>query len=233
MATDKQIEANRRNAQKSTGPRTEEGKHHSRLNAFTHGLTGQLDIMTGEDKEAHDAFIAGIVLSLKPADALENQFAHSIAESYWRMNRVAVIENALLAEGNYVVFPHNQDTPYSDLQRALSAVRGFIEHPERFNLLTVYETRLHRKAQAELKQLREIQAERRAATKDAQPDAAPEIVKPAVPAAFAAKAAAPQSAQSEGPIHPNGFDFSTAESSLPSSPIPAEVSPADSLATAA
>ncbi len=163
MPTFAQTEANRRNAQKSTGPRTEEGKKRSRLNAFKHGLTGQIDIMTGELREAHDAFVARIVLSLNPADALENQLAHSIAESHWRLNRVSTIENALFAESDFVHFDSNQDEDYSDLGRALSAARGFIEHPERFNLLTIYEMRLHRKAQADLKQLRELQAERRAA----------------------------------------------------------------------
>jgi len=161
MPTQKQIEANRLNAQKSTGPRTDEGKSKSRLNAFKHGLTGQLDIMTDEQREAHDAFTARIVQSLNPADALESQLAHSIAESYWRMNRVAIIENTLFADADFTLHTGVENPRFTDLARALGAAKAFIEHPERFNLLTVYEMRLHRKAQSELKQLREIQTERR------------------------------------------------------------------------
>ncbi len=219
--TEKQIEANRRNAQKSTGPRTEDGKTKSRLNAFRHGLTGQLDIMTGEMREAHDSFIANIVLSLKPErtarhsggalcalsnDALENQLAHSVAESYWRMNRIPVFEDALLAQGDYVQFAHNRDREYSDLDRALSAARAFIEDPARFNLLTVYEARLHRKAQAELKQLREIQAERRADEKEAVQSSPKAAAKPARPV------------DSEAPATESGFVFSAAESGAGSQP---------------
>jgi hypothetical protein len=45
-ASPAQIAANRRNAHKSTGPRTEEGKNRSRCNAFRHGLTAQVTLMT-------------------------------------------------------------------------------------------------------------------------------------------------------------------------------------------
>ena len=160
MAT-KKTEANHWNVKKSTGPHTASGKNKSGLTGIRHGLTGHLDIMPDDLREAHDAFIARIVLSLQPAHALENQLAHSVAESYWRMNRIPVIENMMLAEADHVRFEHNQDKEYSDSQRALSSVLAFIEDPARFGLLTLYEMRLHCKAHAELNQLREIQAERR------------------------------------------------------------------------
>ncbi len=226
MATEKQTEANRLNAQKSTGPRTEPGKSRSRLNAFRHGLTGQLDIMPEELREAHDTFIASIVLTLKPADDLENQIAHSIAESYWRLNRIPVVENALLAQGDFALAPENQDIAYSDLQRALSSVRAFIDDPARFGLLTVYEMRLHRKAQSELKQLREIQAGRSAVApailspvvlhNQSQPQGFPRDPK-AAPAQTEPharpeppKAAAAQPPESTGFPPENGFVFSDA-----------------------
>ena len=135
MPTDKQIAANRRNARKSTGPRTEAGKNKTRLNAVTHGLTGHLELTTDP---ARDAFIAGIIGTLKPADPLEHQLAQSIADGYWRINRVSTLENALLA------------ADADDILRAI-------------NLLSTYETRLHRKIRLDLQQLRELQSTRRAA----------------------------------------------------------------------
>jgi hypothetical protein len=54
--SDKQLAANRANAQRSTGPKTEEGKRRSSLNARRHNLTGQVTAMTEEDRIAHDAF---------------------------------------------------------------------------------------------------------------------------------------------------------------------------------
>jgi hypothetical protein len=57
------------------------------MNALRHGLTGQVNLMPDEDREAHDKFCAAIVESLAPEGALEIQFAQSIAEDNWRMNR--------------------------------------------------------------------------------------------------------------------------------------------------
>ena len=139
MPTEKQTEANRRNALKSTGPRTDEGKNKSRLNSFKHGLTGHLDVLTPDERAARDTFIAGIIGTLKPADPLETQLAHSVADGYWRINRVSAIEDDLLAD------------------------EGFADHPQHFQLLGTYEMRLHRKVTADLRQLRQIQAPRLAA----------------------------------------------------------------------
>jgi len=92
MATEAQYVANRRNAQLSTGP-TEEGKKASRMKAYRHGFTRQLDVRTPEDQEAHHKFCTGILSSLAPAEGVERQFAQSIAEDRWRLNRARSIEN--------------------------------------------------------------------------------------------------------------------------------------------
>src|SRR5436190_18665316 len=55
MATDKQIEANRLNALKSTGPRTPEGKSITCLNAFKHGIFAEAHTLIGEDNTAFEA----------------------------------------------------------------------------------------------------------------------------------------------------------------------------------
>ena len=92
--TEQQLEANRANAQKSTGPRTEEGKQRSRLNATRHGLTGQVSIMTDEERAAHIAFTGPILKRLAPKGPVENQYAQLIAQDHWRLNRIASIEEA-------------------------------------------------------------------------------------------------------------------------------------------
>ena len=51
MLSEKQLEANRRNAQKSTGPKTTEGKSNSSRNNLRHGLTGQISLLPTEDRE--------------------------------------------------------------------------------------------------------------------------------------------------------------------------------------
>jgi hypothetical protein len=60
MTSYRQIEANRRNALKSTGPRTEAGKHISRCNAVRHGLTAETVIGALEDAEDYEAFEGAI-----------------------------------------------------------------------------------------------------------------------------------------------------------------------------
>jgi hypothetical protein len=69
MISDKQLEANRNNALRSTGPKTKDGRKRSRLNALRHGLTGQVTTMTDEDRAAHDKFSQALIRSLAPEGA--------------------------------------------------------------------------------------------------------------------------------------------------------------------
>ncbi len=99
MLSEKQLAANRANAQLSTGPKTEEGKRKSSLNARRHNLTGQVTAMTPEDRAAHDAFAAGLIKSLAPEGELELALAQRIATGFWRLNRASAIEDNIFALG--------------------------------------------------------------------------------------------------------------------------------------
>ena len=99
MTSEKQIEANRRNALLSSGPKTEEGRKRSRLNALRHGLTGQVTTMTEEDRAAHDKFCEALVQSLAPEGAMETQLAQRVATDSWRLNRMSAVEDNLFALG--------------------------------------------------------------------------------------------------------------------------------------
>jgi len=69
-----QLEANRLNAQKSTGPRTEEGKNKCKLNAFRHGLTSQVAVMTDPDRDAQEKFIKALVVTIVRSIHLEQWY---------------------------------------------------------------------------------------------------------------------------------------------------------------
>ena len=77
--TEAQLNARRENAKHSTGPRTDAGKKRSSLNAFRHGLTGQIVVHTPEDQEAFTKHCDGIREALAPTGAIEIDLAQAKA----------------------------------------------------------------------------------------------------------------------------------------------------------
>src|ERR1700679_1372532 len=97
MASQKQIDANRRNARQSTGPRTTEGKAIARLNAVRHALTGQLTIVSPDQHSAFLALSSLLNASLNPTGEQELQVAHRLVRDPWRLARAAANEENVFA----------------------------------------------------------------------------------------------------------------------------------------
>jgi hypothetical protein len=95
MTSLKQIEANRRNALKSTGPTTPEGKERSRCNAVRHGLTAETVIAALEDAEDYQAFEAAVIADYDAESAVERELVLRLASVLWRLRRANGIETAL------------------------------------------------------------------------------------------------------------------------------------------
>jgi hypothetical protein len=95
MSSLKQIEANRRNALKSTGPTTLEGKARSRCNAVRHGLTAATVIDVLEDAEDYQAFEAAVIADYDAETAVERELVLRLASVLWRLRRATGIETAL------------------------------------------------------------------------------------------------------------------------------------------
>ena len=95
MSSVKQIEANRRNALKSTGPTTPEGKRRSRCNAVRHGLTAETVIAALEDSEDYEAFEAAVISDYDAESAVERELVLRLASVLWRLRRATGIETAL------------------------------------------------------------------------------------------------------------------------------------------
>jgi hypothetical protein len=87
MASVGQIDANRSNAQKSTGPRTPEGKEKASQNALKHGLFAQEGVIRGEDGEEFEMHREMLLEQLNPAGALEEILAARIVDLSWRLKR--------------------------------------------------------------------------------------------------------------------------------------------------
>src|SRR6202161_3083203 len=95
MTSFKQIEANRRNAGKSTGPITQEGKLQSRCNAVHHGLTAETVIGALEDAEDYKAFEAAIIANYDAQSAAERELVLRLASLLWRLRRATTRETGL------------------------------------------------------------------------------------------------------------------------------------------
>jgi hypothetical protein len=171
MISDQQLEANRSNAQQSTGAKTEAGRKRSRMNALRHGLTGQVTTMTEEDRAAHDTFSKALMKDLTPEGAMETQLAQRIATDSWRLNRASAIEDNLFAVGLFAnegkLCPENEQ-----IDAALTTARVFTLESKHLQLLTLYEQRISRAVQKNLALLKSLQAERQVRHEAAMKEAA-------------------------------------------------------------
>jgi hypothetical protein len=92
MATRAQNNANKANAQRSTGPRTEAGKQAAKYNRTRHGLAGKQVVIHCEDADAYEALRTGLIDSYQPANVAETALVDEIAQNYWRLQRARAIE---------------------------------------------------------------------------------------------------------------------------------------------
>ena len=96
MTSFRQIEGNRHNAIRSTGPNTEEGKQRSRRNAIRHGLCAETVIEIVEDIEDYRAFEAAVIGDYDAQTAVERELVLRLASLLWRLRRATSIETDLL-----------------------------------------------------------------------------------------------------------------------------------------
>jgi hypothetical protein len=129
---------NRANSAYSTGPRTEAGKQRSSQNALGHGLTARTALLPSEDPEAYERLIQQFLDDCKPANSIETQLVHEMANIAWRLNRIPFLEAELLTQDT------NPQTQIPLLAR-----------------LGMHGARLSRQFEKAAEHLRDIQEERR------------------------------------------------------------------------
>jgi hypothetical protein len=154
------IDANRRNAQKSTGPRTEEGKAASRLNAGRHHITAQVTILPDEERVAAEKFCSELAATFNPEGLEEIQLARAIAENYWRLNQArAAIANrfALSLTGQP---PHPMAGGHPQIEYAIEIAETFDRDANTLRLISLYEQRTFNLLQRQKRELEAIQKTR-------------------------------------------------------------------------
>ncbi len=97
MPTEAQRKANRQNAKKSIGPRTDEGKARSSQNGLKHGLLARDAVMADEDPAEYDRQFQLLEENIFPKNALEFELVRQIADAQWCLRRITRIEAGLVS----------------------------------------------------------------------------------------------------------------------------------------
>ena len=160
MSTASRIAINRANAQLSTGPKTPEGKKHSSLNALRHGLTGQIVVMPTEDLAAYQQHLESFTDEYTPKGATESNLVQALADTSWRLNRVAALETNLLTLGIANATSPITDAP-NQVQDAFAIVSALESQSKALSNLSLHSQRLSRQFERTVAQLRELQKARR------------------------------------------------------------------------
>src|SRR5580700_3015509 len=155
---------------KPAAGRTPEGKVRSSMNALRHGLTARVVVLPAEDMDAYKKFSLEMVDSLDAQTPVERQFAQTVVDNQWRINRIRSIEDGMLGLGHEEA-AGDFDADRVEIHAAMTAARAFRHDSKSFVNLSIYEQRLHRSQKEALRQLRELQTERRALRKAEMDDA--------------------------------------------------------------
>ena len=94
------LDANRANAQHSTGPRTDEGKARSSQNRLTHGFASAHLIVSDDERELFDALHEGLRTELRPTGCLEQTLFAQLLHAAWNLHRIKKMEADLFASGD-------------------------------------------------------------------------------------------------------------------------------------
>ncbi|MCC6360772.1 MAG: hypothetical protein IT450_18700 [Phycisphaerales bacterium] len=203
--SDAKIEANRANAQKSTGPKTPEGKAASSRNAMKHGLTAAAMVLPNENITEFEEFRAEMLDALQPSDRLEAHFAERVIAAAWRLNRVTKAESEIIRSGLEGQWRYKHTLALS-MKKPIGTIPGVEESTaevllelmkkrDTLSKLSRYEAAIERSLHRALHELQRFQAQR--AGKDVPPPVAVDIdVAVQHPAA-----AAPTPAQKQAPVN--------------------------------
>jgi hypothetical protein len=156
MTSDRKAEANRRNALKSTGPKTPEGKAAVRLNALTHGLLSREVLLPGEDEDALRELAESLRAELQPVGELEDVLVDRIISLLWRLRRLGRVE-----AGIFVKEAHGVVGDLDTSTLGLAFIRD-ANSANAFSKLSRYETTMERGLYKALHELQRLQTARAA-----------------------------------------------------------------------
>ena len=156
MASEQRIRANRENALRSTGPRTDEGKAAVRFNALKHGLLAEAALLPNEDGAELQRLIESVHAELGPVGEVETQLTDRIVSCLWRLRRVIRVEAGLFVKEMYSEIANRADSEASGFQitEADDRLRELVESWEGEKRITDAER--HSEALQRAREAREI-----------------------------------------------------------------------------
>jgi hypothetical protein len=154
MTSERKVEANRKNALKSTGPKTPEGKDGIRLNALKHGLLSREILIPGEDEAALRELGERLRAELQPAGQLEDLLVERVIAATWRLRRLWRVEAGIFAQ-DLIESVSDQDTAALGLAFVWDG-----NGANAFSKLSRYETTIERGLYKALHELERRQAAR-------------------------------------------------------------------------
>ena len=160
MASQKQIEANRRNAQRSTGPASDLGKAVAKFNALKHGMTADTAVLPYEDEHSYAELRETLLAQYNPVGSSESMLVEVIVNSYWRLLRARRVETSALRLGIQALKQRNQcnPAPRSDDDDALAVF--FTDRDDNMRNLDRYNTNIERSYFRAVETLRKVQNDR-------------------------------------------------------------------------
>jgi len=154
-----QINANRQNAQSSTGPKSEETKQKSALNATRHGFTGQTILLASpEEKIAYETHCISILEQYQPKTHEETSLIQQYADQQWTLHQISAQQISLLNLLNAATDRLMKEG--ADLDTILATTATF---NKQLNTLGIYEQRRRRASKDVLAQFKELSEVREAA----------------------------------------------------------------------
>ena len=158
--TDRQLAANRANAQLSTGPTSPQGKAKASLNAVRSALTGRTVLLPTDDAAEYERYIRAYQDELKPVGQRESDLVQSIADSSWRLARIPGLEMAIYAQGR-IQFAESFNDHDASLRPGLIELHTLLAYEKQLRNLQLQEARLHRRREKDIAELRRLHEERK------------------------------------------------------------------------
>jgi hypothetical protein len=150
MSTEKQIEANRQNAQSSSGPVSEIGKQTSSKNSTTHGFTGQSLVVSPAEYKAYTVHVKAYVNQYQPATHQQEHLVQQLADLDWSLHQINVQQFNTISLMNAV---HTKD----DLEDPIATAKVIAGLARTLNNLNLYEVRRRRAARSVKEELEAAQ----------------------------------------------------------------------------